>query len=137
MEFGGGPGTIADLFANARVVHLATVDATGAPHLVPMVFALVGDVIHSAVDRKPKRHTGLRRLANIAHEPRVSVLADHYDDDWTRLWWVRADGDARVLDSSPAGLAALTAKYPQYLAAPPPGPFLRIEVRRWSSWSAT
>jgi PPOX class probable F420-dependent enzyme len=101
------------------------------------VFALVDDVIHSAVDSKPKRHTALRRLANIAHEPRVSVLADHYDDDWTRLWWVRADGDARVLDSSPAGLAALTAKYPQYLAAPPPGPFLRIEVRRWSSWSAT
>jgi PPOX class probable F420-dependent enzyme len=128
---------VKDLFANARVAHLATVDATGAPHLVPLVFALVGDVIHSAVDRKPKRHTALRRIANIAHEPRVSVLADHYDDDWTRLWWVRADGDARVLDSSPAGLAALTAKYPQYLAAPPPGPFLRIEVRRWSSWSAT
>jgi PPOX class probable F420-dependent enzyme len=128
---------VKDLFANARVAHLATVDATGAPHLVPLVFALVGDVIHSAVDSKPKRHTALRRLANIAHEPRVSVLADHYDDDWTRLWWVRADGDARVLDSSPEGLVALTAKYPQYLAVPPPGPFLRIEVRRWSSWSAT
>ena len=104
---------------------------------MPLVFALVGDVIHSAVDSKPKRHTALRRLANIAHEPRVSVLADHYDDDWTRLWWVRADGDARVLDASPAGLAALTGKYPQYLATPPPGPFLRIEVHRWSSWSAT
>jgi PPOX class probable F420-dependent enzyme len=128
---------VKDLFANARVAHLATVDATGAPHLVPLVFALVGDVIHSAVDAKPKRHTALRRLANIAHEPRVSVLADQYDDDWTRLWWVRADGDARVLDSSPDGLAALTAKYPQYLAAPPPGPFLRIDVRRWSSWSAS
>jgi PPOX class probable F420-dependent enzyme len=121
-------------FAEARVARLATVDQTGAPHLVPMVFALAGEVIHSAVDAKPKRHRALRRLANIAHEPRVSVLADHYDDDWSLLWWVRADGVARVLDSSPDGLAALTAKYPQYVAAPPAGPFLEIEVRRWSGW---
>jgi PPOX class probable F420-dependent enzyme len=127
---------VRERFAAARVARLATVDATGAPHLVPLVFALVGDVIHSAVDAKPKRHTALRRLANIAHEPRVSVLADHYDDDWDRLWWVRADGDARVLESSPVGLAALAAKYPQYRAAPPAGPFLLIEVRRWSSWSS-
>jgi PPOX class probable F420-dependent enzyme len=124
-------------FAAARVARLATVDGTGAPHLVPLVFAVAGEVIHSAVDGKPKRHTALRRLANIAHEPRVSVLADHYDEDWTMLWWVRADGVARVLDESPEGLAALAAKYPQYAATPPPGPFLRIEVRRWSAWSAT
>ena len=133
-------------FANARVAHLATVDETGAPHLVPLVFALAGfapaefapagEVIYSAVDGKAKRHTALRRLANIAHEPRVSVIADHYDDDWSRLWWVRADGVARVLESSAAGLAALTAKYPQYVTAPPPGPFLEIQVRRWASWSA-
>lgn len=123
-------------FGRARVAHLATVGEDGAPHLVPMVFVLTGEVIHSAVDGKPKRHTALRRLANIAHEPRVSVLADHYDDDWNRLWWVRADGLARVLDSSPAGLAALTAKYPQYVASPPPGPFLEITVQRWSGWSA-
>jgi PPOX class probable F420-dependent enzyme len=121
-------------FAAARVARLATVDETGAPHLVPMVFALAGDVIHSAVDAKPKRHRALRRLANIAHEPRVSVLADHYDDDWSLLWWVRADGVARVLESSPAGLAALVAKYPQYASAPPAGPFLEISVRRWSRW---
>ena len=129
--------TPAQRFAAARVARLATVDDSGAPHLVPVVFALAGDVIHSAVDAKPKRHRALRRLANIAHEPRVSVLADHYDDDWSALWWVRADGVARVLDESPAGLAALTAKYPQYRATPPPGPFLQIEVRRWSSWSAS
>ena len=123
-----------DRFASARVARLATVDATGAPHLVPMVFALAGEVIHSAVDGKPKRHRALRRLANIAHEPRVSVLADHYDEDWSLLWWVRADGIARVLESSPDGLAALTAKYRQYVDAPPAGPFLAIEVRRWSGW---
>jgi PPOX class probable F420-dependent enzyme len=121
-------------FAEARVARLATVGADGAPHLVPIVFALTGDVIHSAVDAKPKRHRRLRRLANIAHEPRVSVLADHYDDDWSLLWWVRADGVAAVTDESPDGLAALTAKYPQYRETPPPGPFLRIAVTAWSSW---
>ena len=129
--------TPADRFASAPVARLATVGPDGAPHLVPIVFALVGDVIHSAVDAKPKRHSRLRRLANIAHEPRVSVLVDHYDDDWTALWWVRADGVAAVLDASPEGLAALTRKYPQYVVTPPPGPFLSIEVRRWSAWSAT
>ena len=121
-------------FAGARVARLATVRPDGAPHLVPMVFALAGDVIHGAVDAKPKRHRALQRLANIAGEPRVSVLADHYDEDWSLLWWVRADGVARVLDASPDGLAALTAKYPQYRDAPPAGPFLAIEVRRWSAW---
>jgi PPOX class probable F420-dependent enzyme len=128
--------TPAERFATARVARLATVGPSGAPHLVPMVFALVGDVIHSAVDGKPKRHRSLRRLANIAHEPRVTVLADHYDEDWSLLWWVRADGIARVSDDSPAGLAALVAKYPQYRAAPPAGPFLHIQVSSWSSWSA-
>ena len=118
------------------MARLATVGADGAPHVVPIVFALAGDVIHSAVDAKPKRHSRLKRLANIAHEPRVSVLVDHYDDDWSRLWWVRADGIAAVERPSPDALGALRAKYPQYEAEPPPGPFLRIEVRRWSSWSA-
>lgn len=123
-------------FSAARVARLATVGADGAPHLVPIVFALAGDVIQSAVDAKRKRHPRLRRLANIAHEPRVSVLVDHYDEDWSLLWWVRADGLATVVPSSDVALDALRAKYPQYRAEPPPGPFLRIEVRRWSSWSA-
>jgi PPOX class probable F420-dependent enzyme len=130
----------ARLFGTARVARLATVGPTGAPHLVPMVFALVGDVIYTAVDAKPKRHTGLRRLSNIAAEPRVSVLADHYDEDWTVLWWVRADGVARVLDvadpAARAGLTALVERYPQYRVDPPPGPVIAVEVRRWSAWSA-
>lgn len=123
----------AALFATARVAHLATASADGVPHLVPMVFALAGDVIYSAVDGKPKRSRALRRLANIAANPRVSVLADHYDEDWSRLWWVRADGVASVRDES-AGLAALVARYPQYRDAPPAGPFLEIIVDRWSAW---
>jgi PPOX class probable F420-dependent enzyme len=126
----------AERFATARVARLATVGRDGAPHLVPIVCALVGDVIYSAVDAKSKRHTRLQRLANIANEPRVSVLVDRYDDDWTALWWVRADGTARALPTSAAALDALTDKYPQYRTAPP-GPFIAIEVSRWSSWSAS
>jgi PPOX class probable F420-dependent enzyme len=131
---------VKDLFANARVAHLATVDATGAPHLVPLVFALVGDVIHSAVDSKPKRHTALRRLANIAHEPRVSVLADHYDDDWTALWWVRADGRAAVLEDAQqmaAPIALLATRYRQYRETPPAGPVIDITAERWTGWAAS
>ena len=123
-----------ELFAAARVARLATVGADGSPHLVPIVFALAGDVIHTAVDAKPKRHRELQRLANIAHEPRVSVLADHYDEDWSALWWVRADGLATVTQVPEP---ALTDRYPQYRLAPPPGPFLRIVVHHWKSWSGT
>jgi PPOX class probable F420-dependent enzyme len=126
--------TPASRFATARVARLATVGPDGAPHLVPIVFAVTGDVIYSAVDAKPKRHRRLRRLANIEREPRVSVLADHYEDDWTRLWWVRADGLARVTVTSDAGLAALRAKYPQYARTPPAGPFITVEVSRWTGW---
>jgi PPOX class probable F420-dependent enzyme len=128
-------------FAGARVARLATVGAGGAPHLVPLVFALEGDVVYSAVDHKPKRTTALQRLANVAANPAVSLLADHYDDDdWDRLWWVRADGVARVVDpaSDEAALAvrALQARYPQYSGRPPAGPVLAVTVERWSGWAA-
>ena len=126
--------TLAERFAGCRVARLATAGPGGVPHLVPIVFALAGDVIHTAVDEKPKSTRRLKRLANIAANPRVSVLADHYEDDWSRLWWVRADGVARILESSPAGLAALVERYPQYRETPPPGPFLEITVERWSGW---
>jgi len=133
--------TPAERFAGARVARLATVTPGGAPHLVPIVFALVGDVIHTAVDAKPKRHRGLQRLTNIAHEPRVSVLADHYDDDWTRLWWVRADGQARVVELGMPGttqaIDALVAKYPQYASDRPTGPMVRVAVSGWASWQHT
>lgn len=128
-----------ELFASAAVARLATVGADGAPHLVPICFAVVGDVVYSAVDGKPKRTTGLARLANIAAEPRVALLADHYAEDWTRLWWVRVDGDARLVtaaDERARALAALAAAYPQYVRSPPQGPVIRIAARRWSGWSA-
>ena len=125
-------------FGAARVARLATTDADGSPHLVPVVFALVGETVWTAVDAKPKTTTALRRLDNVRAHPAVSLLVDHYADDWATLWWVRADGVATVLDvdEGRAGLDALTAKYPQYLENPPPGPVLRVDVTRWVSWSA-
>lgn len=135
------PDEARSLFAAARVARLATADAGGRPHVVPVVFALDGDTLVSAVDGKPKRTTALRRLANVAENPRVALLADHYDDaDWTALWWARADGTARVVPGEdPEGrraLALLRARYAQYRAAPPPGPALVVAVERWSGWRA-
>jgi PPOX class probable F420-dependent enzyme len=125
-------------FAAARVARLATVDANSQPHVVPIVFALAGETIYSVVDAKPKRTTELRRLRNVSANPRVSVLVDHYDDsDWDALWWVRADGTARVLglDESEAASAVelLARRYPQQR---PQGPVLAVDVERWSGWAA-
>lgn len=126
-------------FAGARVARLATLTGDGAPHVVPIVFALAGDVIYTAVDAKPKSTSALRRLANIAAHPAVAVLVDHYADDWTQLWWIRADGNAAVTDEVGAevGLRLLTERYPQYVAQPPPGPVIAIRVARWTGWQAT
>jgi len=125
-------------FATAPVARLATVSPVGSPHLVPITFALVGTALVSAVDAKPKSTTSLRRLDNIAGNPFVSVLVDEYHEDWTRLWWARADGWARVLppDEVPE-FAALVGKYPTYRASPPAGPVIVIAVDHWSGWSAS
>jgi PPOX class probable F420-dependent enzyme len=127
-------------FAAAPVAHLASADASGRPHVVPMTFALVGETIYSAVDSKPKRTRALRRLANVAVNPAVTVIVDHYERDWQRLWWVRADGRGRTLEADTGealvALAALAARYEPYRLAPPQGPVLAIDVERWVSWSA-
>ena len=125
-------------FAAARVARLATADASGRPHLVPIAFAVVGDRVYSAVDAKPKRTTALRRLANVRENPAVALLVDHYDDaDWTALWWVRADGRGRVLDpeneEAQRAIALLGDRYPQQRAR---GAVLAVDVERWSGWSA-
>jgi PPOX class probable F420-dependent enzyme len=134
------PGEARRRFAAARVARLATADAGGVPHLVPVVFAVEGDTVLSAVDSKPKRTTALKRLANVRANPHVALLADHYDDDdWDELWWVRADGTGRVLDpGDPLAARAvelLSERYPQHRAAPPEGPVLAVDVARWSGWS--
>jgi PPOX class probable F420-dependent enzyme len=124
-------------FAQARVARLATAGSDGRPHLVPIVFAVKGDRIYSAVDAKPKQTTSLRRLANVRENPAVAVLVDHYDDDWTTLWWVRADGLGRVLDAdkdeAQRAIALLRDRYPQQQAT---GAVLAIDVERWQGWSA-
>lgn len=125
-------------FASARVARLATADAEGRPHLVPIVFAVQGDRIYSAVDAKPKRTTALRRLDNVRENPAVALLVDHYDEDWSALWWVRAEGLARVLEAEEeeAGraLALLRDRYPQQQ---PLGAVLAVAVERWRGWSAS
>ncbi len=124
-------------FTRSPIARLATITPDGVPHLVPVVFAVHGDVIYTAVDAKPKTTQRLRRLTNIESNPHVSLLVDHYADDWTQLWWVRVDGvaaihrDGAVLHT---GHRRLRAKYPQYQTVPLDGPVIAVTVARWSSW---
>jgi PPOX class probable F420-dependent enzyme len=123
----------------ARVARLATTDPDGRPHLVPIVFALDGDTLYSAVDNKPKRSKRLRRIGNARARPDVTILVDHYDDDWTRLWWIRLRGRARVLDEGKErerALELLRAKYEQYRDDPPDGPVLAVDINEVREWEA-
>jgi PPOX class probable F420-dependent enzyme len=137
------PDAARSRLASARVAHLATAGTDGRPHVVPCTFAVLdAGTIVSAVDHKPKRTTALRRLANIAANPRVALLADHYEEDWDALWWARADGTARIVEPGDeaqlraAALAALSARYPPYRTRPPDGALIVITVDRWSGWTA-
>jgi PPOX class probable F420-dependent enzyme len=126
-------------FARAPVACLGTVTPDGTPHLVPVVFALHHEVVYTAIDGKPKTTQRLRRLANIEHNPRVSLLVDHYADNWAQLWWVRIDGIAAIHHDGPAlctGRELLRAKYPQYQSVPLDGPVIAVAVGGWSSWHA-
>jgi PPOX class probable F420-dependent enzyme len=131
------PAQARQRFARAQVARLASVGPDGRPHIVPIVFALAGETIYSVVDQKPKRSPELQRLANLRARPAAAVLADHYEADWRALWWVRADGTARVLEPSEAearrAVELLAARYPQQRAA---GAVLAVDVERWSGWSA-
>ena len=130
-----------DRFAAAPVARLATVRPDGGPHVVPVTFAIsLPSTIWLSVDEKPKRSRDLQRLANIEAEGRVSLLVDHYDADWTTLWWVRVDGRARVVydaDVWRRAVATLARKYPQYVRDSPAGPGVVVDVERWRYWSAT
>jgi PPOX class probable F420-dependent enzyme len=123
----------------ARVARLATIDPDGKPHLVPITFALSGDTLYSAVDRKPKRTRALRRIENARARPDVTVLVDSYQEDWSQLWWVRIRGRARILESGDefeSALRLLAEKYPQYREEAPEGPVLAIDVTERREWSA-
>jgi len=148
-------------FATGRVARLATVNRGGAPHVVPVTFVVVSvdgaeldpaeldraaddssagrDAIVFAVDHKPKSTSALRRLDNIAAQPRVAFLVDDYDELWERLWWVRADAAARTVSGTRRErvLAELVAKYEQYADRVPAGPVVEALVTRWSGWQAS
>ncbi len=132
-------------FTQSPVARLATITPAGIPHLVPVVFAVSQDgragedTVYTAVDAKPKTTRRLRRLSNIENNPQASLLVDLYDDDWTQLWWVRADGIAAIHRDGEAmrtGYRLLRAKYAQYQSVPLDGPVITVTVRRWSSWHA-
>jgi PPOX class probable F420-dependent enzyme len=132
---------IADMkrrLGQAQLAHLATAGPDGRPHIVPITFTSDGNTLYFAVDAKPKRTTDLKRLQNIAANPAVSVLVDHYEDDWAKLWWVRVDGTARIvndLTETERAIELLTKRYPQYSRSRPSGPVVAISIDRMSGWS--
>lgn len=138
---------VRERFAAQPVARFATVGPDRRPHLVPVTFAVLPDggdgVVVFAVDHKPKTTTALRRLRNIAASPQVTFLADHYDADWTALWWVRADAVAEVVGPGEAdprfavAVDALAERYRQYRERRPDGPVVWSTVTQWSGWQAT
>src|SRR5258705_1985833 len=129
---------IADFIAEARVGRLATADGSGAPHNVPVCYWFDGERIYFAVDEKPKRQTGIdiKRMRNIAENPRVALVIDHYEPDWTQLAYVLIHGAARVVEDPKEYMAALRGlrdKYLQYrrmTLSPERNPIVKIEAHR-------
>jgi PPOX class probable F420-dependent enzyme len=135
----GPPPEVLARFTTARVARLATTGVDG-PRLVPVTFAWHRGAAVWAVDRaKRKRHTRLRRLDDLAADPRVALLADHYTEDWAELWWVELQGTASTLEgeAATAALDALASRYPTYRDQRPPGPVVAVAPRRWTWWSAS
>ena len=120
----------------ARVARLATVDPQGRPHAVPICFVVDGEMLYTVVDEKPKRTRRLQRLRNIEENPQIEVLIDHYDEDWSRLWWVRLRGTARIVDDLHA-VGLLAAKYAQYRERPPGGPVIAVSIEERTEWRAS
>jgi len=135
------PGEVAiERFRKARVAHLATASSEAQPHVIPVTFAVADDLrIYIAIDHKPKTTRNLRRLRDIQANPAVSMIVDHYDEDWTYLWWTRADGTAAILETPrdmDAPIDLLVAKYPQYQRIRPEGPVIAMQPTRWLNWTA-
>jgi PPOX class probable F420-dependent enzyme len=105
-----------------------------------VTFAVHRGSVYTAVDHKPKSTRDLRRLANVRANPRVALLADHYEDDWSRLWWVRVDGRAQVVEEASRmaePVRLLADRYAQYRGRPPEGPVIAITIDSWTGWSAS
>jgi PPOX class probable F420-dependent enzyme len=133
------PAEARSRFAASPVLRLATASAEGQPHLVPCTFVIDHrGRIAIGIDNKPKSSMNLRRLANIRQNPRVSLIVDQYCDDWTGLWWARADGSAvieRSGEQHTAHWAQLASKYPQYRGQVLGGPVILVTVGSWSGWA--
>lgn len=127
-----------ELLASERVARLAYLDDDERPRVLPVTFAVAGDAVWTAIDRKPKRSLEPARVAYLRRRPEASLLVDLYCDDWSRLAWVQLLGRVDVLPSSdsPEAMAALAAKYEPYAERPPPGPLLRLTVERTLHWRA-
>jgi len=123
----------------ARVARLATADAKGVPHLVPVCYAVFGDSLYITIDEKPKRvDIPLKRLRNIAENPEVAVTVDRWDEDWRRLAWVMLRGRAEILvagDEHDQAQARLRERYPQYVAMDlAPLPVIALRIARVLAW---
>jgi PPOX class probable F420-dependent enzyme len=133
------PAEARERFIASRVLRLATVSGEGQPHIVPCTFAVDrAQRIVIGIDSKPKSSANLRRLQNLAADPRVSLLADHYSDDWEQLWWARADGVATIERAGADHTVhwqVLRARYPQYEGQVLDGPVIVVQVTAWSGWA--
>jgi PPOX class probable F420-dependent enzyme len=128
-----------ELMAEARVARLGFVDEADHPRVLPVTYAIEGDSLWSAIDRKPKRTAEPARLRYLRRRPQAALTVDRYSDDWSELAWVQALGRVELLDvaDAPAALAALASKYEPYSHEPPPGPLLRLVPARFLCWRAT
>lgn len=132
--------TMRERVQKEAVGFLATVHEGLQPHLVPVVFAAERDTIWIAIDQKPKDSYNVKRVRNVLANPNVSFLVQHYEADWQRLWWVRLDGTARIVDEEHERrpvVERLQEKYPQHRVQPPPGPVIEITVTVWKGWAAS
>ncbi|MGH8913740.1 MAG: TIGR03668 family PPOX class F420-dependent oxidoreductase [Acidimicrobiia bacterium] len=126
-----------DRLTSARVGRFASVTGDGRPHLVAVTFAVVDDSVVHMIDDKPKTTSRLQRLKNVEQRPRASLLVDHYEDDWSALWWIRVDGRTSVETEGEAwerARVALGEKYPRYRISPPAGPAIFLALDRITHW---
>jgi PPOX class probable F420-dependent enzyme len=124
---------------HGRVGHLATADATGTPHVIPVCYAIGGNTLYITVDEKPKRRDlPLKRLRNIVENPKTAFVVDRYDEDWRRLGWVMLRGEAEILEAGAEhdqAQALLTARYPQYRAMNLTElPVIALRITRVTGW---
>ncbi|HSA81171.1 MAG TPA: TIGR03668 family PPOX class F420-dependent oxidoreductase [Geminicoccaceae bacterium] len=126
--------------AAQRVAHLATADAAGRPHVVPICYVLIGNTVYFTIDEKPKKRPGavLKRLSNLRENPAAALAVDRYDEDWSKLGWVMVQGSAEILESGPEhdlAQASLRARYPQLATMRIEGlPVVAVRIDHVASW---